>query len=160
MTIWKRTEVDVALNTFLVFIQTLVNGWKKRELRSYYTQWKSNLPENGNSLTNCYVCNTYMYQLITSVILNNYRDATNTYSPNFIRIVMSVIWDNKKSKFLFSPWHLLPSVHWQLLRKLSCHAGEKTLSSELLTRKLQSKDSQLCTKREILNAQLAYKIRR
>lgn len=64
-TIWKRTEVVTVLNTFLVFIQTPVNGSKRRRLRSYQAQWKSNLPANSSSLTNCYVCIAYAHQPTT-----------------------------------------------------------------------------------------------
>lgn len=133
---WKGTVV-IALNTFLVFIQTLVNGSKRQQHRSYQAQWKSSLPAKGRRLTNCYVCIIYGYQPTTSEILITWMP--NTYIPSFIGKVMSVIWDKKKSKFLFSPWHLSYSVHQQLLKKISCHTGEKTLSSELLARKLQSR---------------------
>lgn len=159
-TVGKRTQVVSAQSTFLVFIQTLFNSSKRRRLRSYQAQWKSNLPTNGSSLTNCCICVTYRYQLTASEILNTHADATNTCIPSFIGKVMPVIWDRKKYKFLFSPGHLSSSLCWQLLGKNQLPHQGKTLSSELLTGRLvQSQDSAL-HKTEILNVQLAYKIRR
>lgn len=149
-TIRKRTQVVSAQSTFLVFIQTLVNSSKRRRLRSYQAQWKSNLPTNGSSLTNCCICVTYRYQLTASEISNNHTDATNTRIPSFIGKVMSVIWDMKKYKFLFSPGHLSSSLCWQLLGKKSVATPGKNTFQWTVNRKtlVQSQDSQLCIKQK------------